>query len=142
MRAAADAYPPTRYRENQFGLAPHTMPTFLPSCRRPISKGSISGHKALDRKRLDQARAHPGSFVINAGDMCRRLDNDRFLSTQHLAINLTDQHRYSTPFFYTPHIDHKIACLPTCVGDRQPPPAIRDYLWRVPRCVAQHQLRR
>lgn len=111
-------FPPTRYRDNQFGLAPHTDANFftvLPQSNveglyiRPQGKGWIKAPRI------------PGAFVINAGDMCRRWTNDRFLSTQHLAINLTDQHRYSTPFFYTPHIDWPIECLPTCCGPGNPP---------------------
>jgi isopenicillin N synthase-like dioxygenase len=111
-------FPPTRYRDNQFGLAPHTDANFftvLPQANveglyiRPQGRGWIKAPRI------------PGSFVINAGDMCRRWTNDRFLSTQHLAINLTDRHRYSTPFFYTPHIDWPIACLPTCCGPDNPP---------------------
>ena len=111
-------YPPTRYRDNQFGLAPHTDANFftvLPQANveglyiRPQGKGWL------------KAPHIAGSFVINTGDMCRRWTNDRFLSTQHLAINLTEEHRYSTPFFYTPHIDHKIACLPSCVSADNPP---------------------
>jgi len=94
--------------------------------------------RALGPEAAGSSAAHPRLVVINAGDMCRRWTNDRFLSTQHLAINLTDQHRYSTPFFYTPHIDHKIACLPTCVGIDNPP-RYPPILWRVPRVVAQHQ---
>jgi isopenicillin N synthase-like dioxygenase len=111
-------YPPGAYRDNQFGLAPHTDANFftvLPQANveglyiRPQGRGWIKAPRI------------PGSFVINAGDMCRRWTNDRFLSTQHLAINLTSGHRYSTPFFYTPHIDHPIVCLPTCVGPGNPP---------------------
>jgi isopenicillin N synthase-like dioxygenase len=111
-------FPPTAYRDNQFGLAPHTDANFftvLPQANveglyiRPQGKGWIKAPRI------------PGSFVINSGDMCRRWTNDRFLSTQHLAINLTEQHRYSTPFFYTPHIDHPIVCLPTCIGPGNPP---------------------
>jgi isopenicillin N synthase-like dioxygenase len=111
-------FPPTRYRDNQFGLAPHTDANFftvLPQANveglyiRPQGKGWIKAPRI------------PGAFVINAGDMCRRWTNDRFLSTQHLAINLTDRHRYSTPFFYTPHIDWPIECLPTCCGPGNPP---------------------
>jgi isopenicillin N synthase-like dioxygenase len=110
-------FPPTSYRDNQFGLAPHTDANFftvLPQANveglyiRPEGKGWIKAPRI------------PGSFVINAGDMCRRWTNERFLSTQHLAINLTDRHRYSTPFFYTPHIDWPIACLPTCRGAGNP----------------------
>jgi isopenicillin N synthase-like dioxygenase len=115
-------FPPTRYRDNQFGLAPHTDANFftvLPQANveglyiRP--QGRASGDGWIKAPRI------PGSFVINAGDMCRRWTNDRFLSTQHLAINLTDQHRYSTPFFYTPHVDWPIECLPTCCGPDNPP---------------------
>lgn len=121
-------FPPTRYRDNQFGLAPHTDANFftvLPQANveglyiRPQGRGWIKAPRI------------PGSFVINAGDMCKRWTNDRFLSTQHLAINLTDQHRYSTPFFYTPHIDWPIACLPTCCGasnpEKYPPITYGEY---------------
>ena len=52
--------------------------------------------------------------------MCKRWTNDRFHSTAHLAVNLTDQDRYSTPFFYTPHIDHPIVCLPSCCDPAHP----------------------
>jgi isopenicillin N synthase-like dioxygenase len=118
-RAFADAqcvlrlshFPPTRYRGNQFGLAPHTDANFFTVLPQANVEGLYvrpQGYGWIKAPRI------PGSFVINAGDMCKRWTNDRFLSTQHLAINLTDRHRYSTPFFYTPHIDWPIACLPTC----------------------------
>ena len=60
-------FPPTRYRDNQFGLAPHTDANFftvLPQANveglyiRPQGKGWIKAPRI------------PGSFVINAGDMC------------------------------------------------------------------------
>lgn len=111
-------FPPTSYGDNQFGLAPHTDANFftvLPQANveglyiRPQGRGWIKAPRI------------PGSLVINAGDMCRRWTNDRFLSTQHLAVNLTSGHRYSTPFFYTPHIDWPIACLPTCCSAGNPP---------------------
>ena len=132
-------FPPTRYRDNQFGLAPHTDANFftvLPQANveglyiRPAGSGSWI-----------KAPRIPGSFVINAGDMCKRWTNDRFLSTQHLAINLTDRHRYSTPFFYTPHIDWPIACLQTCCWPGQPAEVSADHLWRVSGLVAEHELR-
>lgn len=127
-------FPPTAYRANQFGLAPHTDANFftvLPQANveglyiRP--QGRPTGRGWIKAPRI------PGSFVINAGDMLKRWTNDRFLSTQHLAINLTDRHRYSTPFFYTPHIDHPIVCLPTCTGADNPPryPSITYGEYRV-----------
>jgi isopenicillin N synthase-like dioxygenase len=111
-------FPPTRYRDNQFGLAPHTDANFFTV----LPQANVEGLYIRPQGRSwIKAPRIPGSFVINAGDMCRRWTNDRFLSTQHLAINLTDRHRYSTPFFYTPHIDWPIECLPTCCGPGNPP---------------------
>lgn len=110
-------FPATPYQPNQFGLAPHTDANFftvLPQANveglyiRPHGRGWIKAPRV------------PGSLIINSGDMCRRWTNDRFLSTQHLAVNLSGSDRYSTPFFYTPHIDHAIVCLPTCCDDRHP----------------------
>jgi isopenicillin N synthase-like dioxygenase len=111
-------FPPARHRDNQFGLAPHTDANFLTV----LPQANVEGLYIRPRGRgWIKAPRVPGSFVINAGDMCRRWTNDRFLSTEHLAINLTDQHRYSTPFFYTPHIGWPIECLPTCHGPGNPP---------------------
>jgi isopenicillin N synthase-like dioxygenase len=111
-------FPPTRYRDNQFGLAPHTDANFFTV----LPQANVEGLYIRPRGRgWIKAPRIPGSFVINAGDMCRRWTNDRFLSTQHLAVNLTGEDRYSTPFFYTPHIDWPIACLPTCRGPGNPP---------------------
>ncbi|HEX5318624.1 MAG TPA: 2-oxoglutarate and iron-dependent oxygenase domain-containing protein [Stellaceae bacterium] len=111
-------FPPVAYADNQFGLAPHTDANFFTVLPQANVEGLYirpQGHGWLKAPRI------PGSLAINAGDMCRRWTNDRFLSTQHLAINLTDAHRYSTPFFYTPHIDWPIQCLPTCQGPGNPP---------------------
>jgi isopenicillin N synthase-like dioxygenase len=111
-------FPPARYRDNQFGLAPHTDANFFTVLPQANVEGLYirpRGHGWIKAPRI------PGAFVINAGDMCRRWTNNRFLSTRHLAINLTDQDRYSTPFFYTPHIDWPIECLPTCCGPGNPP---------------------
>lgn len=110
-------FPATPYQPNQFGLAPHTDANFftvLPQANveglyiRPHGRGWIKAPRV------------PGSLIINSGDMCRRWTNDRFLSTEHLAVNLSGRDRYSTPFFYTPRIDHPIVCLPTCCDDRHP----------------------
>ncbi len=111
-------FPPVVYQDNQFGLAPHTDANFftvLPQANveglyiRPHGGGWIKAPRV------------PGSLIINSGDMCRRWTNERFLSTEHLAVNLSGCDRYSTPFFYTPHIDYPIECLPTCCNAANPP---------------------
>ncbi len=42
-------------------------------------------------------------------------------ATGNFPLNFSQEYRYSTPFFYTPHIDHPIVCLPTCCDDANPP---------------------
>lgn len=110
-------FPPATYQENQFGLAPHTDANFFTV----LPQSNVEGLYIRPQGRgwLNAPRV-PGSFIINSGDMCKRWTNDRFLSTAHLAVNLTDQDRYSTPFFYTPHIDYPITCLPTCCSAASP----------------------
>jgi isopenicillin N synthase-like dioxygenase len=110
-------FPPAKYQDNQFGLAPHTDANFFTV----LPQSNVEGLYIRPRGRgWLKAPRIPGSFIINSGDMCRRWTNDRFLSTAHLAVNLSDQDRYSTPFFYTPHVDYPITCLPTCCNAANP----------------------
>jgi isopenicillin N synthase-like dioxygenase len=111
-------FPPAQYRDNQFGLAPHTdanLFTVLPQSNVEGLYIRPPGGSWLKAPRI------PGSLIINSGDMCRRRTNDRLLSTEHLAVNFSQEDHYSTPFFYTPHIDHPIVGLPTCCDAANPP---------------------
>ncbi len=112
-------YPPTSYADNQFGIAPHTDSSFLTILPQSELEGLYvrpAGRGWMKAPRI------PGSFVINSGDMCRRWTNDRFLSTEHLAINPSpDRHRYAVPFFVAPNIYWPITCVPTCCAAGNPP---------------------
>jgi isopenicillin N synthase-like dioxygenase len=112
-------YPPTTYADNQFGIAPHTDSSFLTILPQSELEGLYvrpAGRGWLKAPRI------PGSFVINSGDMCKRWTNDRFLSTEHLAINPSpDRHRYAVPFFFAPNIYWPIRCVPTCCDAGNPP---------------------
>ncbi len=102
------------YQDDQFGLAPHTDANFFTVLPQANVEGLYihpQGRSWIKAPRI------AGSLIINSGDMCRRWTNERFLSTEHLAVNLSGGDRYSTPFFYTPHIDQPIVCLPTCWSD-------------------------
>ena len=112
-------YPPTAYADSQFGIAPHTDTSFLTI----LPQSSLEGLYIRPAGRgWMKAPRIPGSFVINSGDMCRRWTNDRFLSTEHFAINPeADRPRYAAPFFFAPNTDFTISCLETCCGPGNPP---------------------
>lgn len=111
-------YPPVSYDDNEFGIAPHTdsnFLTFLPQSKveglyvHPIGRGWL------------KAPSIPDAIVVNSGDLLRRWTNDRFLSTEHLAINPTpDRHRYAIPYFFAPNTRYPIRTLPSCVSDQMP----------------------
>jgi hypothetical protein len=62
-----------------------------------------------------------GGLLINSDDMLKRWTNDRFLSTQHMAVNESSESRYAAVFFINPDLDYEISCLPTCCGVDHPP---------------------
>jgi isopenicillin N synthase-like dioxygenase len=81
----------------------------------------------------------PGTIVVNIGDMMKRLTNNVLPSTPHRVINppgaLSDQPRYSIPFFMHPNPDFLIETLPGCISadnpNRYPEPiAADDFLVR------------
>jgi len=111
-------YPPTTYADNQFGIAPHTDTSFLTI----LPQSNLEGlHIRPAGRRWMKAPRIPGSFVINSGDMCRRWTNDRFLSTEHFAINpASGQPRYAAPFFFAPNTDFTIRCIESCCGPDNP----------------------
>jgi isopenicillin N synthase-like dioxygenase len=69
---------------------------------------------------------------VNSGDMMQRWTNHRFKSTPHRALPPVGRPRYAIPYFFGPHLDTEIACLPTCVGQdnpaRYPPITYAAYL--------------
>lgn len=110
-------YPPLPREENQFGIAPHTDAGFLTVLPQSDVTGlhiRPRGQDWLTAPRVDQG------FFVNSGDMLKRWSNDRFLSTQHMAVNDADSDRYAAVFFFSPDLDHEMACLPTCQGPGDP----------------------
>jgi isopenicillin N synthase-like dioxygenase len=74
----------------------------------------------------------PGTFLINIGNIMRRLSNDRFLSIPHAVLNRSGIHRYSIAYFHSPNPDRVIECLSSCTGPgnppRYPPAVYRDLV--------------
>lgn len=63
----------------------------------------------------------PGTFVVNIGDFLMRLTNDRLKSTVHRVIQHGKNDRYSIPLFFGFDFGAKLAVLPTCVSEDNPP---------------------
>ncbi len=112
-------YPPRpSYEEDEFSIAPHTdsgFMTLLAPSRVPGLSIRLPDGAWFDAPSIE------GAFVVNGGDILRRWTNDRFLSTPHRAINRSGQHRYAIPFFFDPHPDTLVACLPSCTSVANPP---------------------
>ena len=72
----------------------------------------------------------PGVFTVNIGDMMMRWTNDRYSSTIHRVINLSNRDRFSVPFFFNPTLETEVACLETCRSDKEPkePVVSKDVL--------------
>lgn len=123
-------YPPQDdLSENTFGAAPHTDNSFMTA----LARTGVPGLAV--RLPSGEWFAPPvieGTYLINLGNIMRRLSNNRFLSTPHGVINESGTDRYSIAFFYSPNPAATLECLPSCVSADNPaqyPPAIyRDLV--------------
>lgn len=111
-------YPAIEYEEGQFGLSPHTDSTFMTFLPNNDVPGLEIRPAGFD---WTPAPSIVGSFLVNSGDTLKRWTNDRFLSTEHRARNISGRARYAVPFFMSPRSDYRIECLPTCQGPSNPP---------------------
>lgn len=122
-------YPPTQREPHQYGIAPHTDANFLTF----LAQSDVPGLQIqLATDEWYDVPYVPGSFVVNSGDMLHRWTNGRFRSTAHRAMPPQNGHRYAIPYFFGPHLDTPIACLPSCCNDanpaRYPPITYGDYV--------------
>jgi isopenicillin N synthase-like dioxygenase len=71
-------------------------------------------------------RPHPGTFIVNLGDMMAQWTNDRWRSTRHRVVNPPPDagataRRLSVVYFHMPNSDALIECVPTCTSSERPP---------------------
>lgn len=99
--------------EQQFGIAPHTDWGALTL----LAQDAIGGLqvKQCDGSWLDVAPLE-GAFVLNTGDMMKRISNDTYISTPHRVINVSGKERYSIPFFFEPDMHTNI--VPVDLGTK------------------------
>ena len=111
-------YPPGQRAANQFGIAPHTDAGFLTV----LPQSDVTGlHIRLPNDDWITAPRIEKGLFINSGDMLKRWTNDRWLSTQHMAVNDSQEDRYAAVFFFSPSLDYEMSCIPTCQSPENPP---------------------
>jgi len=120
-------YPKTNYQKGEVGAGAHTDYGGL-----TILLQGTGGLQVLSSARGEWVHVPPtaGLFTVNIGDMMMRWTNDRYSSTVHRVINLSNRDRFSVPFFFNPNLETEVVCLPTCEGDKEPkePVVARDVL--------------
>ena len=110
-------YPPTQVVDNDFGTAPHTDNSFMTILARRDVPGlaiRLSSGEWLPPPII------PGTFLVNIGNMLRRMSNDRFLSTPHGVIVDGDHDRYSIAYFHSPNPYRMIRVAPACIDQNHP----------------------
>lgn len=102
---------PDIFPEDQFGIAPHTDYGFFTL----LAQHEVTGLEVRYKDEWVKVPIIPGSFVLNSGDMLRRISNNKFKSTPHRVVNSSEKKRYSIPFFYDPDMHANISVLKNCV---------------------------
>jgi len=110
-------YPPTLVAGNDFGTAPHTDNSFMTILARMDVPGLAI---RLQSGEWLAPPLIPGTFLVNIGNMIRRMSNDRFLSTPHGVIVDGAQDRYSLAYFHSPNPYRMIEVAPACMDDENP----------------------
>ncbi|MFT5445977.1 MAG: isopenicillin N synthase-like dioxygenase [Gammaproteobacteria bacterium] len=111
-------YPPTSQQDNAFGQGPHTDNSFMTI----LARSEVPGLGVrLPSGEWIRPPIVPGTFLVNLGNLMRRMSNDRFLSTPHGVIVDGSSDRYSLAYFHSPNPYRTIEVLPSCVDDAHPP---------------------
>lgn len=111
-------YPPTQDGENAFGQGPHTDNSFLTI----LARSEVPGLAV--RLPNGEWLAPPlieGTFLVNLGNIMRRMSNDLFNSTPHGVVVDGERDRYSLAYFHSPNPYRMIEVLPACIDDEHPP---------------------
>ena len=110
-------YPPTSGADNAFGQAPHTDNSFLTI----LARTEIPGLRVqLPSGEWVSPPLIPGTFLVNLGNIMRRMSNDRFRSTPHGVAVDGKTDRYSLAYFHSPNPYRTIEALPSCITAGRP----------------------
>ena len=103
--------------EGQFGIAPHTDFGFITI----LAQDAVGGLevKLSDGQWVD-APYVPNTFVLNAGNLLKKISNDLFRAVPHRVINRSNKPRYSIPFFFDPNMYSIVEVLESCITPENP----------------------
>ena len=110
-------YPPTSGADNAFGQGTHTDNSFLTILARmevPGLRVQLPSGEWLSPPLI------PGTFLVNLGNIMRRMSNDRFRSTPHGVVVDGQTDRYSLAYFHSPNPYRVIEVLPSCIDADHP----------------------
>lgn len=110
-------YPPTSGADNAFGQGPHTDNSFLTI----LARSEVPGLGVrLPSGEWVTPPIVPGTFLVNLGNIMRRMSNNRFRSTPHGVIVDGKADRYSLAYFHSPNPYRTIEVLPPCIDESHP----------------------
>lgn len=110
-------YPPTRIEGNDFGTGPHTDNSLMTILARDEVPGLAIRQPSgewLEPPLIE------GTFLVNIGNILRRISNDRFLSTPHGVIVDGEVDRYSMAYFHSQNVHRTICVAPSCIDADHP----------------------
>jgi isopenicillin N synthase-like dioxygenase len=110
-------YPPTVMEDNDFGTAPHTDNSFMTILARMDVPGLAI---RLPSGEWLSPPLIPDTFLVNIGNVLRRMSNDRFMSTPHGVIVDGKNDRYSLAYFHSPNPYATIDVAPSCISANHP----------------------
>lgn len=95
-------------------LHPHTDAGVLTL----LLQGRVGGLEAKIKGRWVGVPPVEGAFVVNVGDLMQIWSNDRYKAALHRVRPITEQSRFSAPFFFNPGYD--TLCRPITKGAEKP----------------------
>ncbi|KAK9817991.1 hypothetical protein WJX72_005406 [[Myrmecia] bisecta] len=121
-------YPPVSAQQAQqqlkLGINPHKDAGFLTV----LVQDDVPGLQVYHDRQWHTVQPIPGAFVINVGDMCQVLTNDKFNAPLHRVVAPAGRERYSAPFFFNPAYAANHESLECCI-DTDHPRAYRTLNW-------------
>lgn len=104
-------YPPITSGTDEFSIAPHFDSSFMTI----LAQNKVPGLQILDYRTKEwiDVGIIEGTFIVNIGEVLRRLTNGLFLATPHRAYNLSGTDRYAIPYFLHPDAETMLEPLET-----------------------------